>query len=346
MKVIVASTDVPFVGGGGTTAIVAWLSLELVRAGHEVDTLRFPFVSETAAMLDQILALRLLNLGDTSDRLICIRPPSYVLQHPCKVLWFIHHHRPIYDLWHSSLRDVPDTPWGWRHARAVVRADEVAFAEAHAVYANSHVVADRLRRFNSVEAGVLYPPIHAPERFRCDDYGGYVMYVSRATEHKRQHLAVEAMRYTRTPVKLLLMGQADTEKYGEALRALIRHYDLEDRVAFTNAWASEDDKIDSLAGCLAALYIPIDEDSYGYSSLEAHHARKAVITAADSGGTAELIVNGENGLVVEPDPRALAEAMDRLYDDRALARRLGEAGPAAIERLGVTWERVVERLLA
>jgi len=346
MKVIVASTDVPFVGGGGTTAIVDWLGLELIRAGHDVDTLRFPFVSETTAMLDQALALRLFHVHDTADRVICIRPPSYLLQHPRKVLWFIHHHRPIYDLWHTEFRDVPDTPWGWRHARALVRADEVAFAEARAVFANSHVVADRLRRFNNVSAEVVYPPIHEPERFRCDGYGDYVMYVARAAEHKRQTLAVQAMRLTRTPVKLRLVGQADTELYGLELQAMIDRHDLGDRVTFTNTWTSEAAKIDGLAGCLAALYIPLDEDSYGYSSLEAHHARKAVITATDSGGTSELIVNGENGLIVPPEPRALAEAMDRLYEDRALAQRLGEAGPAAIKRLGITWDRVLERLLA
>jgi len=51
-------------------------------------------------------------------------------------------------------------------------------------------------------------------------------------------------------------------------------------------------------------------------------------------------------MVKEADSRALAEAMDRLYEDRALAQRLGEAGPAAIERLGITWDRVLERLLA
>jgi glycosyltransferase involved in cell wall biosynthesis len=346
MKVIVASTDVPFVGGGGTTAIVDWLGIELERAGHEVDILRFPFVSETAAMLDQSLALRLFDLGDAADRVICIRPPSYLLPHPRKVLWFIHHHRPIYDLWRTTFRDVPDTPWGWRHARALVRADEVAFAEAHAIFANSHVVADRLRRFNNVAAEVVYPPIHAPERFRCDGYGDEVVYVSRATEHKRQHLAVEAMRLTRTPVKLRLIGRADTEAYGHALQTLIARYDLGGRVTFTNAWASEADKIDALAACLATLYIPLDEDSYGYSSLEAHHAGKAVITGIDSGGTAELIVDGKNGLIVPPEPRALAEALDRLYDDRALAQRLGEAGPAAMARLGITWDRVLERLLA
>ena len=82
MKVIVASTDVPFVGGGGTTAIVDWLSLELTAAGHEVDTLRFPFVSETTAMLDQILALRLLDLGETADLISPAASAQGVVVHP------------------------------------------------------------------------------------------------------------------------------------------------------------------------------------------------------------------------------------------------------------------------
>ena len=32
---------------------------------------------------------------------------------------------------------------------------------------------------------------------------------------------------------------------------------------------------------LAVAYVPDDEDSYGYPSLEAAHARKAVLTASD-----------------------------------------------------------------
>ena len=43
----------------------------------------------------------------------------------------------------------------------------------------------------------------------------------------------------------------------------------------------------------------------GYPSLEAHHAGKAVITATDSGGTQELIMDGENGFVTGPSPRPL-----------------------------------------
>ena len=345
MKILIASTVVPFLEGGGTF-IIDWLDTMLRRHGHQVETLRIPMLSYTPALLDQMLAVRLMDLGTTADRLICIRPPSYLLQHPNKVLWFIHHHRPIYDMWSSEHRDVPDTPFGRRLARAIVRADEVAFSEARAIYTNSRVVGDRLRRFNRVESEVVYPPIFEPGRFRCDEYGDFILYVSRAADHKRQHLAIEAMRHTRTTVRLVLAGRADSESYATRLQAQIDAYGLRDRVHLMNEWLTEEAKIDLLADCLATIYIPEDEDSYGYPSLESHHARKAVITTTDAGGTSELITHDDNGLVTDPSPQAIAAAMDRLYEHRVDARRMGEAGPHAIARLNITWDRVIDRLTA
>ena len=345
MKVLIASTVVPFLEGGGTF-IVDWLETMLRRHGHDVETLRIPLMSNSLRLLDQMLAVRLMDLGTNADRLICIRPPSHLLQHPNKVLWFIHHHRQVYDMWDTPHRDVPDSPFGWRLGRAIVRADEVAFAEARAIYTNSRVVGDRLRRFNRVESQVVYPPIFEPERFHCNGYGNFILYMSRAAEHKRQHLAVEAMRHVRTPVRLVLAGRADGEEYAERLQAQIARLDLQDRVQWLNEWISEEAKAELLADCLASIYIPEDEDSYGYSSLESHHARKAVITTDDAGGTGELITDGDNGFVTEPSPEAIAAAMDRLYEDRVMARRMGEAGAAAIDRLGITWDRVIERLTA
>ena len=55
------------------------------------------------------------------------------------------------------------------------------------------------------------------------------------------------------------------------------------------------------------------------------HAQAGVATPV--GGTAELVVDGETGLLVPPrDPAALAEALRTLVDDPERARRLGEAG--------------------
>jgi glycosyltransferase involved in cell wall biosynthesis len=345
MKVVVASTVVPFVKGGATQ-IVDWLAAMLERAGHRVEIFPIPFHSAYPEMLDQMLALRLMDIGTHADRLIAVRTPSYLLRHPAKVLWFIHHHRGAYDLWGTRYQDIPNTPDGLRFREALINADNAAFSEARRIFANSRVVADRLRTFNGVGAEVLYPPLLDPGRYRTGAYGDYLLYVSRLVAHKRQELAIHAMRQTRTPVKLVLAGQADEPGYEDRLRRLVETHHLSGRVSLLAGWIPEARKIELFADCLASVYIPFDEDSYGYSSLEAHHAGKAVLTASDSGGPLELVVDGENGLVAEPEPAALAAAMDRLWLDRRLAREMGEAGRRRIPALGIAWERVLDRLLA
>jgi glycosyltransferase involved in cell wall biosynthesis len=79
-------------------------------------------------------------------------------------------------------------------------------------------------------------------------------------------------------------------------------------------------------------------------TLEAFLAQKPVVTATDSGGPLEFVLDGVNGFVREPTPEALADAVRRLAADPGLARRLGSSG---LERARqVTWEGVVSRLLA
>ena len=75
MKVLVASSIVPFVDGGGTL-IVDWLGPMLRVYGQQRDGLRIPFWSHYRDMPAQMLALRLLDISDKGDRLIAIRPPS------------------------------------------------------------------------------------------------------------------------------------------------------------------------------------------------------------------------------------------------------------------------------
>src|SRR5262245_24462629 len=129
MEVIIASTIVPFIEGGGTF-IVDWLEQTLREFGHSVYTLRIPFHSDYRTMADQMLGLRLLDLQKSGERLITIRTPSYLLRHPSKVLWFIHHHRTAYDLWHTSYREIPDTCEGRAVRDLLFSADMLAFREA------------------------------------------------------------------------------------------------------------------------------------------------------------------------------------------------------------------------
>src|SRR5881396_3114565 len=126
MKIIIASSVAPFVDGG-STFIVDWLGEMIQALGHEVEVLKFPFSPTTPEMLDQMLALRLIDLSQHGDRLIAIRHPSYLLRHPNKILWFIHHHRGAYDLWGTKYQDLPSTPEGIGYRDAIISADELAF---------------------------------------------------------------------------------------------------------------------------------------------------------------------------------------------------------------------------
>ena len=90
-------------------------------------------------------------------------------------------------------------------------------------------------------------------------------------------------------------------------------------------------------------YGPFDED-YGYVTLEGFAAHRPVVTLTDAGGPLEFVTDGETGLVTPPEPQAIAHAFDRLFSNRPLAQKMGEAGN---EKLRVTvpgWPEVVARL--
>ena len=100
----------------------------------------------------------------------------------------------------------------------------------------------------------------------------------------------------------------------------------------------------ALARCLGVLFPPYDED-YGYVTLEGFLASKPVITCRDSGGPVELVEDGISGWVTDPDPRAIAEAIDELASDRQRAARMGSAGLERVRALQINWDHVVDELI-
>jgi glycosyltransferase involved in cell wall biosynthesis len=228
----------------------------------------------------------------------------------------------------------------------IIQADNVYLREAKEIYTNSRIVARRLQQYNGIGVnGVLYPPLLRPEIFHCADFGDYFFYPSRMNAMKRQALAIEAMRWVKSGFRLVLAGKADQELYVDELRNLVKRHKLEDRVTLLG-WISDEEKAELMAHCYAALYIPYDEDSYGYVTLEAFHSSKPVITLSDSGGTDEIITHGENGLILPPSAEALASGMEELWADRQRTRHLGQAAQATLERCKIRWDHILEKLVA
>ena len=345
MRIGLVSSAVPLVHGGARF-IVEWAQEKLAARGHDVQVVYLPSIDAPDDILPQMAAFRMIKLDDYFDRVITFRPPSHAVRHRRKVVWFIHHLRIFYDLWDSEYRGVRDDPSGRALRASIFAADNAALAEAHRVFTNSRVVGDRLRQFNNVESEVLYPPVLRPEMFRAGSHGDELVSVCRIEHHKRQHLMVEALGRTRRPVRLRLCGTSMNPAYVEELRQTARRLGVADRLSIEERWITEEEKADRLENALASLYLPFDEDSYGYPTIEAAHARRCTVTVLDSGGVSEFVQDGVTGLTTAPDPAALADAFDRLHADRALAARLGGASEAHVAELGIDWDVVVEKLLA
>jgi glycosyltransferase involved in cell wall biosynthesis len=302
-----------------------------------------PFDDAPDQILPQMLNYRLLRLEDSCDRVVTFRPPAHMICHPNKIVWFIHHLRGYFDLWATQYSPVPDTP-RWKSVRdSIQAADTQGLREASVVYSNSQVVTDRLQKFNGISSEVLFPPVASPERFFSESYGDELLFICRIEHHKRQHLAVEAMKYTKTAVRLRICG-AGPDEYVTALQDQIEVSDLSEKVTLDNRWISEDEKVRLLSQALANVYLPTDEDSYGYPTLEAAHSSKATITVNDAGGVSEFVVDGDSGSVVSSDPQALAETFDIYFRTRETAKRRGAAALARISELRIDWQRVVSAL--
>lgn len=344
MRIALCSSVSPFVKGGARN-IVEWLEIVLRHQGHDVERVYIPHVDSPRLLIRQMAAYRWIDL-ESADRVVAFRPPAHVIRHPRKVVWFIHHIRQFYDLWDTAYRSFPDDQEHQGIRSTLHAVDTLALEESIGLFANSRVVAERLARFNGVKAEVLYPPILMPERFSFAGLNDEIVAVSRLVPHKRQHLLVEAMKFTTTGVKLRLHGASRDASYANELRNQIRLARLEEKVTIDDRWISESEKVRILASCLAHAYVPVDEDSYGYPTLEAAHSGKTTLTTTDSGGVLEFVEDGVTGRVVEPKAPAIADAMDALFRNRTSTKSLGQNARERIGELQISWSHVLDRLLA
>src|SRR6185503_9735619 len=293
----------------------------LRREGHEAELFVTP-QNRFGRQASAYLANWMTDVGQTADgktidQVISFRFPSYAVRHPRHVCWLNHRMREYYDLWERFTRGLGrkgKLKEGLRrrffHAvdRYLLRRNVTRLV------AQSRTIQARLQRFGGIPSEVYYPP--APLRpYRTDGYGDYVFAVSRLHPLKRLGLLVEAA--ARRSDRTLQIKIAGDGEEGPALRARIKDVGLAGRVQMLGA-INDADLVDHLARCRAVYFAPWNED-YGFVTLEAFSSGKAVVTATDSGGPAELVEHGKTGWVAAPTAEAVAEQLDLFARDRAQA---------------------------
>jgi phosphatidylinositol alpha-1,6-mannosyltransferase len=173
---------------------------------------------------------------------------------------------------------------------------------------------------------------------------GYLLIVGRmaATERYKGHdqlLAAMPRLLAKAPgARLVVAGGGDDRP---RLEQLADGLGISGRVLFTG-FVSEA-TLAELYRRAAVFVMPSRGEGFGLVYLEAMRAARPCV-AASASAAAEVVADGETGLLVDPlDPGALAAALGGLLASPELARRMGEAGRRRFEQL-YTPRRFRERL--
>jgi glycosyltransferase involved in cell wall biosynthesis len=247
---------------------------------------------------------------------------------------------PFRYAWYEQARALQEAPAPLRpllraELARIRRSDLAASTRVDAFVAISELSRERIARYFKRESVVVHPPVET-ERFSTGQPGDALLVVSELVRHKRLHVALEAARRARAPIRVAGTGPDHAllaDAYPEA--------EFLGRVG--------DRELAQLYAEARAVIVPSMEE-FGITAVEAQAAGRPVIAAA-SGGALETVLDGVTGRLVALDDveafRAAIEQIDGLGLDPAAAvqnaqrfsvatfkRRLAEQVSAAL-RAGV-----------
>jgi glycosyltransferase involved in cell wall biosynthesis len=164
------------------------------------------------------------------------------------------------------------------------------------------------------------------------------------TPEKNVRLCIEAVGKVSAPRPTLIwVGNIADKGYVDEMKALAHSRDV---VFEAKVGVSDSELIDILNHAIALLYAPRLEP-FGLAPLEANACGVPVIAVAE-GGVRETVVDQVNGLLVENNPVAMAEAIARLSSDPSLTRKLGAKARHAVKEnwdLNAAIDRLEQKLV-
>jgi glycosyltransferase involved in cell wall biosynthesis len=154
--------------------------------------------------------------------------------------------------------------------------------------------------------------------------GAYALYVGKLEPNKGAQLLPAVTRAARLDMPLVVVGDG-------ALRGrLEREARAEGLDVRVTGWLSRDAVLAWLAGATLLIFPSKGPESLSRVLIEAA-ALGVPVAAMDTGGTRDIVLPGETGLL-SSDAAGLARDAARLASDRALAARLGGAARVHAER--------------
>lgn len=340
--------------------------------GLPVEPLWFEFSNDYFQYLNLVEQAQRLNL-DHFDVVLTTQPPTFLVPHRHKVALFFHQARPMYDLAEPIMASgLVDTEVHALATRAVRELERDAVQDVAHWLAGSAESAARLDYHWSIPTDRIEvyqaPPISTPASVAPYQPDGPVVTVGRIEWPKRAELVVQAMHLSASDrVAHLVGGGTRLELVRDLDVAWGRNRDEVSRSLDPGLWvetgvvpahhgqaegppsgrvvfegAVSDERRDQLYDQASVVVAPAYREDYGLTVIEAMLRARPVIVCRDGGGLTEMITNGLNGMIVEPNAMSLAKAIDGLVADPARAARMGQAGRRAVA--GITLDRALDQV--
>jgi glycosyltransferase involved in cell wall biosynthesis len=170
--------------------------------------------------------------------------------------------------------------------------------------------------------------------FHEDNQNLKVLYAGRLSEEKGVDTAVEALgkivENGVNDIQLHIVGSGD-EEYEKHLRCLVAKFGLESYVSFLGRVAYEE--MPSLFQKFDLLVLPsVWPEPFARVVLEGMSSG-LVVVATSTGGTVEIIEDGQNGVLFSPgDAEDLAQKISRLVKEPGLRLRLAKSGEQTVRK--------------
>ena len=174
--------------------------------------------------------------------------------------------------------------------------------------------------------------------------GNYFLTVSRLEGYKNISKAVEAFALLKQRKKLAgiqynIIGCGPMEGY---LRKLIEENHLTEDVKLLG-FVTREHLIDCYRHCMFIVHLPYDE-TYGLAYLEAAAFSKPAV-ASNHAGPAEIVIDGQTGLLVDPsNSDEIAEKIELMCISAERRKKMGENAFIRLKQKFL-WEGYVERFV-
>jgi glycosyltransferase involved in cell wall biosynthesis len=268
-----------------------------------------------------------------------VPPIGHYMKIP-KVIYLQEPHRRLYEAVPKLVWIAPLPPkrfwWSPRYLRMflsnlievqgsrVQAREELSNAQAFdTILVNSLFSRESVLRAYGLNAKVCYLGIDTTKFVnRHQQRDDFIVGVGSFTPAKNIRFVIEAISKVReSRPRLVWIGNSVSRSYLEELYQLARSVN----VGFEPKVGVDDDElVNTLNRAAMMVYAPRLEP-FGLAPLEANACGVPVIAIAE-GGVRETVIDGVNGLLVEPDIKSTAAAIDHLRNEKLYARKLGESG--------------------